>query len=97
MGAIYKRDLESHFNSMIGYIYTAVVVFLVGIFFVANNLNSGYPYFSSVLSSTLFLFIIATPILTMRSLSEERRAKTDQLLLTYPFQSQRSYLASILP
>ena len=32
----------------------------------------------------MFIYILLVPILTMRSLSEERRSKTDQLLLTSP-------------
>ena len=69
---------------MIGPIFIAVAVIFTGIYFMVYNLNAGYQYFSYALGSTLFIYILLVPILTMRSLSEERRSKTDQLLLTSP-------------
>ena len=84
MKAIYKRELKSYFQSMIGYAFVAFMMAFVGIYFKAYNLNMGYPYFSYVLSSTLFIFMIAVPVLTMKSFAEERKSKTDQLLLTAP-------------
>lgn len=84
MKAIYKRELASYFNSMIGWLFTAVLTVFVGIYFFVYNLFNGYPYFSLSLSYTLFVFIVIIPILTMRSMAEERRSKTDQLLLTAP-------------
>ena len=50
----------------------------------AYNLTAGYPYFSYTLSGTLIVFIVGIPLITMRSFSEERKNKTDQLLLTAP-------------
>ena len=84
MRAIYKRELSSYFHSMIGSICIAAMVFFVGIYFMVYNLINGYPSFSTALSSSLFLFLVVMPLLTMRSMSEERHSKTDQLLLTSP-------------
>ena len=84
MAAIYKRELRSYFHSMIGYVFIAFLVAFTGIYFMAYNLNYGYPYFSYVLSSITFILLIAIPILTMRSFAEDRKNKTDQMLLTYP-------------
>ena len=84
MKAIYKRELASYFNSMIGWLFTAVLTVFVGIYFFVYNLFNGYPYFSMSLSYTLFVFMVIIPILTMRSMAEERRSKTDQRLLTAP-------------
>lgn len=84
MRAIYKRELGSYFHSMIGYVFIAFLVAFTGIYFMAYNLNYGYPYFSYVLSGILFVFMIAIPILTMRSFAEDKKSKTDQLLLTSP-------------
>ena len=50
----------------------------------AYNLNAGYSYFSYTLSGSLIVFLVGIPLLTMRSFSEERKTKTDQLLLTAP-------------
>lgn len=84
MLAIYKRELKSYFQSMTGCVFIAFLVMFTGIYFMAYNLNAGYPYFSYTLSGSLFVFIVGIPLLTMRSFSEERRNKTDQLLLTAP-------------
>lgn len=84
MKAIYKRELKSYLHNMTGCIFIAFLTAFVGIYFMALNLNYGYPYFSYTLSGVLFIMIIAVPILTMRSFAEDRKNKTDQLLLTSP-------------
>ena len=84
MKAIYKKEFKSYFNSMMGYVFIAFVLLVVGIYFSAYNLGMGYPLMGVSLSSVTFLFLILVPILTMRSLSEEQRNKTDQLLYTSP-------------
>ena len=84
MLAIYKRELRSYFQSMVGCVFIAFLIVFTGIYFVAYNMNAGYPYFSYTLSGSLIVFLVGIPLLTMRSFSEERRNRTDQLLLTAP-------------
>ena len=84
MLAIYKREFKSYFYSMTGSIFIAFLTFMTGIYFMAYNMNSGYPYFSYSLEGVMFVFLVAIPVLTMRSFSEERKSRTDQLLLTSP-------------
>lgn len=84
MLAIYKRELKSYFHSMTGCVFIAFLVMFTGIYFMAYNLNAGYPYFSYTLSGSLIVFLVGIPLLTMRSFPEERKTKTDQLLLTAP-------------
>lgn len=84
MIAIYKREVKSYFQSMIGYAFIAFLMLFMGIYFKAYNLDYGYPYFSYALSSTMFVFLVAVPVLTMKSFADERKSKTDQLLLTAP-------------
>ena len=84
MAAIYKRELKSYFQCMTGYVFIAFLVLFVGIYFMAYNLMSGYPYFSYTLSGVLIVFLVGIPLITMKSFSEERKNKTDQLLLTAP-------------
>ena len=84
MRAIYKRELRAYFHSMIGYVFIAFLVAYTGIYFLAYNLNYGYPYFSYVLSGILFVYLVAIPILTMRCFAEDKKNKTDQMLLTAP-------------
>lgn len=96
MLAIYKRELKSYFQSMTGCVFIAFLVMFTGIYFMAYNLNAGYPYFSYTLSGSLFVFIVGIPLLTMRSFSEERRNKTDQLLLTAPVSLTKVVLGKYL-
>lgn len=84
MLAIYKRELRSYFQSMIGCVFVAFLVAFTGIYFMAYNLTAGYPYFSYTLSGSLIVFLVGIPLITMKSFSEERKNKTDQLLLTAP-------------
>ena len=84
MTAIYKRELKSYLTSMVGYLFIFFVLVLTGIYFSAYQLSAAYPKFETTLSAVTFVFLIGVPILTMRVLAEERKQKTDQLLLTAP-------------
>lgn len=84
MKAVYKRELASYFKSMIGYVFMFFIFVIVGIYFSAYNLSYAYPSMNITFNSITFVFLIVIPVLTMRVLSEERRQKTDQLLLTAP-------------
>lgn len=84
MKAIYKKELRSYLTSMIGYIFIFFILLLTGVYFTAFNLYSSHPAFGATLSSIIFVFLITVPILTMRILAEERKQKTDQMLLTAP-------------
>ena len=84
MKAIYKRELKSYLTSMIGYLFIFFLLILTGIYFSAYQLSAAYPKFEYTLSALTFVFLIGVPILTMRVFAEERRQKTDQLLLTSP-------------
>ena len=84
MRAIYKRELRSYLTSMTGYIFMAVLLAVAGLYYTANCLVGGYPVFGVILSSIYFVLLIVVPVLTMRSMAEEKKQKTDQLLLTAP-------------
>ena len=84
MLAIYKRELKSYMTSMIGYLFIFFILLLTGIYFSAYQLSAAYPNFEYTLSAVTFVFIIGIPFLTMRILAEERKQKTDRLLLTAP-------------
>ena len=84
MKAIYKKELKSYLTSMIGYIFIFFTLVMTGLYFTAYNLQSAYPVFGVTLGSVTFIFLVAVPILTMRVLAEERKQKTDQMLLTAP-------------
>ena len=84
MIAVYKRELRSYLTSMLGYLFIFFILLLTGIYFSAYQLGAAYPRFEYTLSALTFVFLISVPILTMRVLAEERKQKTDQLLLTAP-------------
>ena len=83
MLAVYKKELRGYLTSMVGYVFIAFLLIL-GIYFTAYNLQYASPDFGATLSSVTFLFLVITPILTMRILAEEKKNRTDQLLLTAP-------------
>lgn len=84
MLAIYKREFRAYFHSMTGWLFLAANLFLSGLYFFALNLRYGYASIANTIYNIVFLLLITVPILTMRMLSEERRQKTDQLILTAP-------------
>lgn len=96
MSAIFKKELRSYFTSMTGYAYMALFLIVVGIYFVVYNLNYGMSGFEYVLQSISFLFVILIPILTMRIIAEEKKQKTDQLLLTAPITAEKIVVGKYL-
>ena len=81
---------------MVGYVFIAFLLVVCGIYFTAYHLQGMYPYFAYTLQAVQFVFLIAVPILTMRILAEERRQKTDQLLLTAPISVTEMILGKYL-
>lgn len=84
MLAIFKREFKSYFQNVIGWLFVAALLAVYGLYFYVYNLKNGYPYISYNLKGIGFIMMIAVPILTMRSLSDEKKTKTDQLMLTSP-------------
>ncbi len=84
MFAIFKREFRGFFETPIGYVFMGLFLLISGFFFAYNHLITGSAYYATFLGSIFFVFIFAVPLLTMKLLSEERRQKTDQLLLTSP-------------
>lgn len=88
MLAIYKKELRSYFTSLIGYVFIAFFLAIIGLYFYLINIMSGYSTFETALSNVTFAFMILVPIITMRVMAEENRQKTDQLLLTAPVKTK---------
>jgi ABC-2 type transport system permease protein len=84
MIAIFKRELKGYFLTPIGYIYMGFFLLITGVFFTFSNILTRSPQYTGFLGNVLFIYLFAIPLLTMRLFSEERRQKTDQLLLTSP-------------
>ena len=96
MKAVYKKELKAYFQSIIGCVFIAFLIAFTGIYFMAYNMTTGYPYFSYTLSGSLIVFIVGIPLITMRSFAEERKNKTDQLLLTAPVSLTKVVLGKYL-
>ncbi len=100
MKAVIKRELKSYFTSVLGWIFLAAFVFVFDLYFWVYNINMGYAYISYALSGSTFIFLIIIPILSMRSMAEDRRTKTDQLLYTSPVSIPKiiigKYLAMVI-
>lgn len=84
MIAVFKHELKMHFNSLTAYIFGAFLLLFVGLYTMVYNLKSAIANFEYVLASVCLVFIILIPLLTMRSIAEERKQKTDQLLYSLP-------------
>lgn len=83
MGAIFKREFKSYFTTPIGFIVLAAYYFFLGKQFYDYYTN-GSPDVNMVVFSTTIVSVFAMPILTMRLMSEDRRQKVDQALITAP-------------
>lgn len=83
MTAIYERELDSQLNGLTGYVFGALVLLFGGIYVMAIHLEGAID-FTTVLASLTFIYLIGIPLLTMRSVAEERHQKTDQLLYSLP-------------
>ena len=84
MKAIYKRELKSYFSSVIGCIFVAASILISAIFFVLYNMMQGYPNMEPPVFYGAMGLALFVPVLTMKVMADERRQKTDQLILTSP-------------
>ena len=84
MTAIFLREFKGYFSSMLGWVLTGVMLLFGGLYFTAVNLQGGYTDLSYTLYSFIIVLLIFVPLLCMRSFAEEKRSRTDQLLLTSP-------------
>ena len=85
MIAVYKKELRSYFTNAIAWVFMAFFLALAGLFFFSYNLAGGSLDFSVVYSGIeIFFVLLLIPVLTMKSMAEEKHQKTDQLLYTSP-------------
>ena len=84
MLAIYKRELRSYFKGAVGYVFLVVYLAVAAIVFAYANLFSMSSQMTAFYTFMLLFSAIALPLLTMKSFSEERKTKTEQLILTAP-------------
>lgn len=83
MRAVFKRELRSYFSTPIGFIVLAALYFFLGLFF-SMIYSYGSPDVSQVIVAMSTVIVFTMPVITMRLMSEDRRQKVDQALLTAP-------------
>lgn len=84
MIAVFRREVSSYFKGVLGYLLGAFLLVFAGIYCMVYNLSGYYSNFEYVLSAIGFIYLIAVPIISMRSVAEEKKQKTDQLLYSLP-------------
>ena len=84
MSAIFRREVLSYFTSPIGYIFLAAFYASSAVIFSINSLEQGTTQLDNLFAQLMIILIVLIPILTMRTMSEEKKNKTDQCLLTAP-------------
>ena len=82
MKAICKREIRSYFNSPIGYVCVAALLALYGYYYYLVMRMGSSSYISSVYGVMFSFSMMVIPIITMRSMSDDQKNKTDQALLT---------------
>ncbi len=84
MRAILKRDFNSYFNSPIGYSFVAILLAVMGVWFIIYNCLGKGSSLNAVFNNSVLVFLFIVPLLSVKMLTEEQKTKTDQILLTAP-------------
>src|SRR6201996_6760510 len=104
MLSILKKEISSYLSSLVAYVTIGVFLLVLGLFLwvfpESSILAYGFAGLDSLFSTAPYLFMFLIPAITMRSLAEERREGTFELLLTRPLTDWQivmgKYLASLL-
>lgn len=96
MLAVIKKELKTYFYSPVGYVFIGLFLLMFSIFFYVDvfkyqSTNFEYIFYSG---ATILTFIV--PVLTMRSIAEERKNGTEQLLLTSPLSITKLVLGKFI-
>ena len=84
MRAIYRREMQSYFYTPAAYVFMGVFLSLGSVFFIVGNLNARSGNLLNLFSQLSYLWMLLSPVLTMRLLAGERRQQTDRLLYASP-------------
>lgn len=96
MKAILKRETNAYFDTPLGYVFLAVYYLFAGFFFFRYNLYGNSTDMRSLFSILFTVTLFLIPILTMRLMSEDRRTRTDQLLMMAPVSTLSIVLGKML-
>ncbi|MFA6087333.1 gliding motility-associated ABC transporter substrate-binding protein GldG [Mucilaginibacter sp.] len=88
MYPILKKEITTYLSSLVAYVTISVFLLVLGLFLWVfpdtSILAYGYAGLDSLFSTAPYLFMFLIPAITMRSLAEERREGTFEILLTRP-------------
>lgn len=98
MLSLFKKEIETFFSSMIGYLVVGVFLTATGLFLwvIPGELNiiyGGYATLEPLFAVAPWIFMFLVPAVTMRMFSEEKKSGTIELLLTRPVSSMKIVLA----
>jgi ABC-2 type transport system permease protein len=96
MLAIFKRELKAYFTGVIGYVFLVIYLAVAGILFGYTTLMTMSSDMSVYYTLMLVFSAITLPLLTMKSFSEERKMKTEHLILTAPISLPRMVFGKFL-
>ena len=84
MKAVFLKELKTYFKNPLGYVFIGMMLAIMGFYYVFYTIYYQYADYYHVLNACSSLILFVVPGLTMRIMSEERKNKTDQILLTSP-------------
>ncbi len=96
MMAVCRHELKSCFHTLTAWVFGAFLLVFVGIWAMQYNIQAAMSSFEYVLGNSTVLFAVLIPLLTMRSIAEERKQKTDQLLYSLPISTTEVVLGKYL-
>ena len=84
MNTIRKREMQGYFHTPVGYVFIGVFLLVSSVLFYMQILRQRSGDLPNFIAEMCYLWMLLSPVLTMRLLAEEKQKKTDQLLLTSP-------------
>ena len=96
MTAVFRHELRSDFHTLNTYLFGACLLAFIGLWAMLYNIQASVSNFEYVLGDSCLVFVVIVPILTMRTIAEERRQRTDQLLYSLPITTLQVVLGKYL-
>ncbi len=84
MIAVFKKEMRGYFTGVVGYVFLVLYLALAGVIFAYTTFFSMSANVTNFFTFMLIVSAVILPLLTMKSFSEERKVRTEQLLLTAP-------------
>ena len=96
MWAVVKKEFKSYFFSPVGYVFIGLFLIMFSIFFYTDVFNYQSTNFEYIFYSGATILTFIVPILTMRTMAEEIKSGTEQLLLTSPLSITKVVLGKFI-